>query len=239
MHYLIFRVQDKIDMTNIAVVGCIHGDVENLMKFLDKIALLNIDILICPGDFTDFAIPKGFTRLDIGKVILEELKSLGKPVLSVPGSWDGELIDLLKKEKVSIHAEGKIIDGIGFYGYGGAKTPFNTPFEPSEGEIELGLEKSYGEIKKAEIKVQVTHAPPSKTKVDMIVTGAHVGSVSVRNFVEKNQPNAAICAHIHESRGVDEIGKTKIINPGRFPEGYIGLIDIDDSRITTKVTSLI
>ncbi len=226
-------------MTSIVVVSCIHGDVENLMKFLDKIALLDSDIVICPGDFTDFSIPKGFSRLDIGKIILEELNNLGKPVITVPGSWDLELIQFLKKEGVSVHAEGKLIDGIGFYGYGGAKTPFSTPFEPSEGEIELGLEKSYGEVKKAEIKIQVTHAPPSRTKLDTIVGGAHVGSDAVRNFIENRQPNVAVCAHIHESRGVDDIGRTKLINSGRFPEGYIGLIEINDSKITTKVSSLI
>lgn len=223
----------------IATIACIHGDVENLMKFLDKMALHDIDVIICPGDLTDFLIPKGFNRQDIAKIILEELKGLGKNVLTVPGSWDGDLIDFLKKEKVSIHAEGKIIDGVGFYGYGGAKTPFNTPFEPTEGEIELGLEKSYSDVKNAKIKIQVTHAPPNRTKLDTIVSGAHVGSESVRDFIEKKQPNAAVCAHIHESRGVDDIGKTKIINPGRFPEGYVGFIEINDSKITTKVSSLI
>lgn len=226
-------------MTNVAVVSCIHGDVENLMKFLDKVSMLNIDIVVCPGDFTDFALPKGFTRLDMASIILGEIRGLGKPILTVPGSWDGEVIDFLKKEKVSVHAEGKIVDGIGFYGYGGARTPFNTPFEPSEGEIELGLERSFSDIKKATIKIQVTHAPPSRTKVDKIATGANVGSESVRSFIEKNQPNAAVCAHIHEGRGVDELGRTKIINSGRFPEGYVGLIGIDDSSITTKVVSLI
>lgn len=224
---------------NIAVVSCIHGDTENLMRFLDKIALLDIDVLVCPGDFTDFSIPKGFSRLDIAKLIMEELRSLGKPILAVPGSWDGELINYFKKEGVSVHAEGKVIGGIGFYGYGGAKTPFNTPFEPSEGEIELGLEKSYNEVKNAGMKVQITHSPPNGTKLDIIVSGAHVGSDSVRNFIETKQPNIAICAHIHESRGVDELGKTKIINSGRFPEGYVGLININDAKITTKVSSLI
>lgn len=209
------------------------------MKFVDKISLLNIDFVICPGDFTDFAIPKGFTRRDIGKLIIEELKGLGKPLMAVPGSWDKEIIDLLKKEKVSVHGEGKVIGGIGFYGYGGAKTPFNTPFEPSEGEIELGLEKSYNEIKSAGVKIQVTHAPPNRTKMDMIASGAHVGSDAVREFIEKKQPNVAICAHIHESRGVDELGKTKLINSGRFPEGYVGIIEINDSEMTTKVINLI
>ncbi|MBI1978585.1 MAG: metallophosphoesterase [Candidatus Aenigmarchaeota archaeon] len=226
-------------MTNIAVIGCIHGDIENLMRFLDKMALLKIDILVCPGDFTDFTTQKGFTRLDIGKIILEELRGLGKPILTVPGSWDGELLGFLKKENVSIHAEGRMIEDIGFYGYGGAKTPFNTPFEPSEGEIELGLEKAYNEIKKAKVKIQITHAPPFGTKLDVIASGAHVGSDVVRNFIESKSPDAAICAHIHEGRGTDVLEKTKLINPGRFPEGYLGLVEVNDSKIITKVTSLI
>lgn len=226
-------------MTKIAVVSCIHGDIENLMKFLDKISMMNVDAIVCPGDFTDFALPRGFTRLDIGKLIIEELRGLGKPVIAVPGSWDKDLIDLLKKEKISTHAEGKLIGDVGFYGYGGAKTPFNTPFEPSEGEIELGLEKGYGEIKKAAMKIQVTHAPPSRTKLDAIASGAHVGSEAVRSFIEDKRPDVAISAHIHEGRGVDELSGTKLLNAGRFPEGYVGLIDINDSMITTKVSSLI
>ncbi len=223
----------------VAVVSCIHGDIENLMKFLDKTGALKPDVLVCPGDFTDFSFPKGFNRLDMAKLILEEMKGLNVPILAVPGSWDGELIGFLKKEGISIHAEGRIIENVGFYGYGGAKTPFNTPFEPSEGEIELGLEKAFSEVKKAKIKIQVTHSPPSHTKLDVIVSGAHVGSNAVRSFIENRQPNVAVSSHIHESRGVDEIGKTKIMNSGRFPEGYVGMIEIRDSEITTKVISLI
>lgn len=223
----------------IAALGCIHGDIENLSRFLDKISLLDIDVIICPGDFTDYNIPKGFSRLDIGHIILEEMKSLGKPVLVVPGSWDKELVDLFRKEKVSIHGEGRTVGEIGFFGYGGAKTPFNTPFEPSEGEIEIGLEKALSEIKNTKIKVMVTHAPPIKTMLDIIPSGAHVGSEVIRKFIEKNQPNIAISSHIHESRGTDEIGKTKIINPGRFPEGHFGLITINDNEISGKISSLI
>ncbi len=226
-------------MSTIGVVGCIHGDIENLMKFVDMLSQFKMKTIICPGDFTDMSLPKGFTRVDVGKIILEELESLTKNIVTVPGSWDKDLLDLLKSKTISVHAEGKIVDGIGFYGYGGAKTPFNTPFEPSEGEIELGLEKAFNEVKKAKMKIQVTHAPPNGTKVDRIPSGAHVGSNAVRSFIERNAPNVAVSSHIHESRGVDELGATKLINPGRLPEGYAGLIEINDSLMTTKLISLI
>lgn len=226
-------------MATIGIVGCIHGDIENLMRFIDMMSSFKISTIVCPGDFTDTLIPKGFTRVDIGKIIVEELGALSKNIVTVPGSWDKEIVDFLKRNTISVHAEGKIVDGVGFYGYGGAKTPFNTPFEPSEGEMELGLEKAYSELKGAKLKIQVTHAPPNGTKLDKISSGAHVGSNAVRSFIETKHPDAAISAHIHESRGVDELESTKLINPGRFPEGYAGLIEINDSRMTTKVVSLI
>jgi len=226
-------------MVNILAISCFHSDIENLFNFIDKISFLNVDILVCPGDFTDYYLPKGFTRIDIAETILEELNSLKKPIIAVPGSWDKELIGFLDERGISVHGRGKIIDRIGFYGYGGAKTPFNTPFEPEEAEIENGLNRAFSGVKKCEITVQVTHAPPARTKLDVIATGAHVGSEAVRKFIEEKQPNAAICSHIHESRRVDEIGKTKIVNSGRLPEGYCGLVNIENGSVLAKIISLI
>lgn len=226
-------------LVNILAISCFHGDIENLLNFIDKLSSMNIDIVVCPGDFTDYSLPRGFTRVGLVEIILEGLKTLEKPIIAVPGSWDKEVIDFLEKRDISVHGSGKIIDKIGFYGYGGAKTPFGTPFEPEEDEIMTGLEKAFEDVKKAGVLVQVTHAPPARTDVDIITSGAHVGSEAVRKFIEEKQPNAAICAHIHEGRGVDEIGKTKIINSGRFPEGYCGMVTIEDGNAQGKIINLI
>lgn len=223
----------------IIAVGCIHNDVESLLRFFDSISEQSFDVLVCPGDFTDGALPKGFSGPEIAKLILEELKSLGKPVLAVPGSWDGNVVSLLEKEDVSLHGRGKIIDGVGFYGYGGAKTPFGLPLEPSEQEITEGLKRAYDKIAKADIKIQVTHAPPARTHLDTIPGGAHVGSEAVRKFLEDYQPQAAICAHIHEARGVDVVKNTKVVNTGRFPEGHYAVIEADGSAVSAKIVDLI
>jgi Icc-related predicted phosphoesterase len=223
---------------NILVISDIHNDIENILSYLDKVALLNADVIVCPGDFTDIA-QKGFSTTDIGNIIIEELKSLKKPIVAVPGNMDGDIISLLDEEKISIHGKGKIIQDVGFYGFGGAKTPFRTNLEPSEEEIETGLTKAYDEVKNAKLKVQVTHSPPAKTSVDMLYTGAHVGSEVVRNFIEEKKPIVAVTAHIHEARGIDHIGETKIINSGRFPEGSCGLITIKNGKAEVKLISLI
>lgn len=124
----------------IIVIGDIHNDVENIIALSDKIALLNFDVIVCPGDFTDVP-PRGFSREDIAMLIIQELKSFKKPLVAVPGNFDKEVIKILDEEDSNIHGKGKIIGDVGFYGYGGAKTPFNTPLEPNNEELQSGLEE--------------------------------------------------------------------------------------------------
>jgi Icc-related predicted phosphoesterase len=217
-----------------------HGDVENLLTYLDKIKELNFDVIVCPGDFTDVNTPKGFTQDDIAKLIISELKTLNVPVLTVPGNVDPKsIIELLEKEDVSLHGHGRIIDEYGFYGFGGAKTPFETSIEPSEEELKTGLLTAYKDVEGAKFKIQITHNPPINTVLDMIRSGIHVGSDAVRVSIKNYKPILAISAHIHEARGIDKINNTLLLNSGRFPEGYVGLVNIKDGVVTGKVLNII
>ena len=226
----------------IIAIGDVHNDIENLIQFLEKVKSLSPDVIVFSGDFIDIGIAfRGFSWSDMSKVVLEELNALNVPILAIPGNHDKDILPILEERGVSIHSNGKILDGVGFYGFGGAKTPFGTPFEPEEEELEAGLRKAYEKVKNAKIKVQITHNPPYNTKLDRITSGAHVGSKVVRKVIEELKPNVAICAHIHEARGVDTIGDTKMLNAGRFPEGYCGVIDIDvpNSNVSAKIVNLI
>lgn len=224
---------------NILAASCIHNDVENLLVLMDKLSQIDFDVIVFPGDFTDASLPKGFTRVDIAKLILSEFQNFGKPVVTVPGTWDKEIIEFLDKSETSVHGKGRVIDGVGFYGFGGARTPFNTPYEPSDAEIESGLRNAYESVKEAITLVQVTHAPPIDTGVDVAFSGAHVGSPAVRKMIEKVRPAAAICAHIHEAKGIDLINDTKVVNAGRFPEGSCALVNITGHVCSAKMLNLI
>lgn len=213
----------------ILAIADIHNDIENLMILLDK--LRDFEVIVCVGDITDINLPKGFTKEDLCRIFLEELKSLNVPIFMVPGNMDKEIIPILEEEDVSVHGRGIVYKNLGIYGYGGAKTPFSTPLEPDEEEIEFGLKKGWEMVKNSEKKLQLTHAPPYMTKLDLIAEGAHVGSKSVRKFIEDYEPNFAVCGHIQEGKGIDQIKNTKIVNPGRFPEGYCSLIDIEKGEI--------
>lgn len=221
----------------IAVIGCIHNDIENLPTLLDKVFSHNPKIIVMVGDLTDAEFIKGFDASDIAKIFLEEIKHYTKNFLVIPGTWDKDIISFWEKEGVSLHGKGLIIDNIGFYGFGGARTPFNTPYEPSESEIEEGLMKAYTYVRESKIKIQATHAPPYQTTVD-IVAGKHVGSIAVRKAIEILKPNIAVCSHIHESLGKDFIGNTIVLNVGKFVDGYFGLIEIKDDKIDADIVSL-
>lgn len=226
----------------LVVVGDVHSDIENIMHFLDKVKELKPDVLLFSGDFIDVAVGyKGFKNTDIAKVIIEELKSVGVPVFAVPGNQDKDVLEVIENSGISIHGKGKVYKNVGFYGFGGAKTPFGTPLEPEESELEAGIRKGYENIKDAKIKVQLTHAPPYNTRVDLIVSGAHVGSKVVKSLIEELKPDVSVCAHIHEARGVDDVCQTKVINAGRFPEGYCGLVEIDTetNNMSMKIVNLI
>ncbi len=228
------------DYMNIIVISDIHNDVENLLTYIDKISNFDFDVIICPGDFTDINTPKGFAQEDIAKIIIEALKTLKKPILCVPGNMDTkEIIDYFEKENISIHGKGKIIQNIGFYGYGGAKTPFNTNIEPTEEELEKNLKNAFKDVKNVKVKIQVTHNPPYGTRVDLLQNGMHVGSKIVRNIIQKENPLVAISAHIHEAKGTDNINNTFLMNSGKFSEGHFGLIKIEkDNKVNGKILNL-
>ena len=225
---------------DIIIISDIHGDVENLLVYLDKIREFRFDVVVSPGDFTDIDVPRGFTQEDVCRLILKELKSLKKPVVCVPGNVDScGVISVLEEEGVSVHGKGRIIKNLGFYGFGGAKTPFQTSIEPSEEELKLGLEKALKDIRNIKQKIQVTHNPPLETRLDVVQSGAHVGSKEVRNFIEFHGPAIAISSHIHEARGIDKLKGVFLINSGKFSEGYFGLINIEGNSVNGGVLNLI
>ena len=225
----------------IIAIGCIHNDIEKVPRLLDEIKeKFEPDVIVSVGDVLDAEFPKGIKPLDVGKIFINELRSYFERILVTPGTWDKDLINYYKREKILVHGNGIKIGDVGFYGFGGAQTPFNTPYEPDEKEIYEGLKSAYEDVKNCKYKIQLTHAPPKHTRVDMIFNGEHVGSKAVREFIEEKQPEVAICAHIHEGRGIDLIGKTKILNVGKFTEGYVGVIEIKkDGNIFTDIVNLI
>ena len=81
--------------------------------------------------------------------------------------------------------------------------------------------------------IYVIHAPPFNTKLDVITAGTHVGSKSIRKFIEQERPFLTLHGHIHESPEMsgswkDKIGKTTCINVGSsYPDDKLDCVVID------------
>ncbi len=219
-----FLIQKIILFMKLLIIADIHGQYKKLDPILDSVSN-DIDAILCPGDFTDmFDIPVGFTQLDIATIVLQKLLSLKKQLFCVPGNHDPhEILELFDEMGANLHNKNQKLNGLVFAGYGGASTPFNTLFEPTEQEVAAGLAKFKPDV-------LLVHAPPYDTNCDRISSGQHVGSKAIREFVQKTQPLLVVCAHIHEAAGQDVIGKTKIFYPGPAYEGWYGTVLIENGQ---------
>jgi len=83
------------------------------------------------------------------------------------------------------------------------------------------------------------HAPPYGTACDRLRSGEHVGSTAVRALVDREQPDLVLCGHIHEARGEDRVGRTRIVNPGPAAAGHYAVVEIEGSgRLDVRVAQI-
>jgi uncharacterized protein len=193
------------------------GDVHMAVKQMQKIAveLSTADLIILSGDLTNFG---GCVE---AKQVLEAARSYCPAVLALPGNLDcPEVIEFLQNERTALHGRHRRIDNLGVFGCGGSNiTPFHTPLEYQDEELGAILSQAYSEVADAPLQLMVSHTPPHATRLDRLINGTPVGSLSIRQFIVQHQPQICITGHIHESPGVDFIGRTKILNAGPFSAG--------------------
>ena len=206
--------------------GDIHEDTSNLVKI--KTILETADLIVVSGDLTNY-----HGKAEAGKV-LESIKKYNKHLLAQYGNLDQPEVDgYLTSEGINLHGNGYVFGDVGIFGCGGSSpTPFNTPSEIGESDIEKYLVNGYIKVKDAKWKIMVCHTPPKDTVIDVIRSGLHVGSSTVRDFIIQYKPHVCISGHIHESRGKDKIGDTIVLNAGMFRDGWYIEVVIDKGSIS-------
>lgn len=212
--------------------GDIHEDTSNLAKI--KSDLETADIIVLSGDLTNC-----HGKAETQKV-LDAIKKHNKHLLVQYGNMDlPEVNGYLTKEGINLHGNGYVFGDVGIFGCGASSpTPFHTPSEISEADIEQFLINGYNKVKNARWKVMVCHTPPKDTATDIIQNGMHVGSQMVRNFILQYKPHVCITGHIHESRAKDTIGNTVILNAGMARDGWYIEITIDKDSLTAGLKSV-
>ena len=212
--------------------GDVHGDTNNLIKI--KSELEDADLIVISGDLTNY-----HGKVEAKKV-LESIKRYNKRLLAQYGNLDQpEVNEYLTGEGINLHGNGYVFGDVGIFGCGGSSpTPFNTPSEISESDIKKYLTDGYTKVKNAKWKIMVCHTPPKDTVIDIVRSGIHVGSSTVRDFIVQYKPDVCISGHIHESRGKDEVGDTVVLNAGMFRDGWYIKINIDKEDVSAMLKAL-
>ena len=212
--------------------GDVHMATGNLARMSE--ILRDTDLIIVSGDLTNFG---GIE--DAGKVI-DDVRRACPHMLALSGNLDQrEVIPFLEAQGVALHGRGMMVDGIAIFGCGGSNiTPFKTPTELSEDEIYQTLRAGYEPVRDHRPLLMVCHTPPYETKCDRILSGRPVGSTGARRFIEEVGPEICISGHIHESPGVDRIGRTTILNAGPFKDGGYIVVEGGSDGLAARLEHL-
>jgi len=160
-----------------------------------------------------------------------------------------EIDDIIENAPVSTFAEGKVIDLGGFYlasmGWTNP-TPWNTFREAPEDVLAGKIEALVAKVPDLGRTIFNFHAPPYGSGLDEapalddtmrpIHGGAvmkPVGSVAVREAIQKYQPALSVHGHIHESRGIWKPGRTLSMNPGSsYNDGVLqgAVIELNEKK---------
>jgi Icc-related predicted phosphoesterase len=182
---------------------------------------------------------------------LEEKVPENVMVLMMPGNDDiWEIDEIISSSKRVINPLKKVVNME--YGYQIISldyvnpTPWNTPREADENEIMKMLEKYLEKIENTGKVICNFHCPPYNTNIDLApkldkklrpvykfgeLELQHVGSKSIRKFMEKYSPLLGLHGHIHEAEGYDKVGRTLVINPGsQYSAGMLKGIIVDLDR---------
>lgn len=213
-------------------VGDIHGNAGNLQR-IRKISKAR-GVLVS-GDLTNVG------GKSTARMLLDEIRSLNPNVYAQIGNMDTREVDrFLEESGVNVHNRILLLeDDVYLLGLGySIATPFNTPSEVSDEQLEKWLSAHRDKASRIKHLIFMTHTPPYGTKTDMLNSGANVGSRAVREFIEDVQPEVCITGHVHEANIEDHVGGTKVINPGTLSGGGYVWIKYDGVGLDAQLMTV-
>ena len=211
-------------MTDVLLIADLHGQFGKIDSFLE----LNPEAVFIAGDITNMgpvdAVDDVLSRIDV-------------PCFAVPGNCDPrEILDVLEhSDTVNMHGHHMNLGKMTIVGVGGSNpTPFNTPFELTDKQIDDVMNSAMKKMEKSMHNILLCHAPPFET-LDK-ANGEHVGSQSIRKHMKAF--DIVCCAHLHDQRGVIDIDGVKVINPGPAMDGYCAMLHFGNEARDIKVELL-
>lgn len=210
----------------------LHGNTAAIQQVLQQEE--KPDLVLLMGDITSFG------KRDAAEKVISVIDQYNLQTLGVHGNCDYDsVLEYMRERSMSLHSRCMLWNGVAFAGVGySLPCPGRTPGEIDEERFSRYLAAAAAELPAGFPFVLVTHEPPLDTKADLAYTGNHVGSRSIRDFIEEHQPIACLCGHIHEATGLDYIGDTLILNPGPLRRGGYVWASINDGAVEADIRTL-
>ena len=200
--------------TTLDVVTSLEGDKKNVDALFTKVMVENVERWI--------------------RFAGEKLKETKVRCFISPGNDDRwEIDEALGKSSMIANPELKVVNvddyhemiTMGFANH----TPWKSSREFDEGYLAEKIDAMASQVKDMKNAIFNLHCPPIDTGIDSApkldetlkpvsmagqIVMASAGSSAVKNAILKYQPLVGLHGHIHESRGVVSVGKTRCFNPG-------------------------
>ncbi|MET1123741.1 MAG: metallophosphoesterase [Archaeoglobaceae archaeon] len=201
----------------ILLISDIHSSFGNLKRVL---ADASFDIVAIAGDITNF-------RSEDVKHADAIIAKFGY-AYAVHGNCDYEEILEYDLDAIEfVHARSVRVDDFVLHGVGGSGiTPFNTPSEYGEDEMEFFFSK----FRLGERNFLLSHCPP-KGILDRTRFGMHAGCEVIRRHADDFE--LIMCGHIHESPGVFR-GSFVAVNPGPVFERRYALVETEGLNVELR-----
>ncbi len=205
------------------------ADIHGAYYYIEKLrhTIENIDLILLTGDITHFG------NADEADRIVTQLERICRQIAGVTGNCDpGDVDRYLTERGMNLHS--KVVEWKGYYlaGLGGSlPCPASTPNEYTENEAASVLQHLSTLRPKNAPFLLVSHQPPYGTLNDRLEHGEHVGSHSIRAFLEQHQPLACLTGHIHEGIGAGYLGTCAVLNPGPFRQGRYALLTFQNEKL--------
>ncbi len=187
------------------LVSDLHRDLEAAASVVERAT--GVDVVVGAGDFA-------VQRRGLDEIV-DVLSGIRAPTVLVPGNGESaEELDAACggwSAAHVLHGTGIELAGVPFFGLGGGVpvTPFGDwSYDLTEGEARTLLAGC------PEHAVLVSHSPP-RGHVDLDGSGRHLGSVAVRETIERRRPRLVVCGHVHASWGeLSALDGVPIVNAG-------------------------
>lgn len=225
-----------IEMKRIVLISDLHGK----PPYANKEDIDKCDFVLIGGDFSLGS--KSINKFEKEISLISEFLGSKKAYI-IPGNNDMpySLSFNYPPNLIYFHDKVDLIDSsenLVIIGFGGAKIGIRNAIAFPEDEIFMKLDalfKKQIELYPNARVILLVHDAPYNTKCDVSFMKKHIGSESIRKIIEHYQPILAVCGHIHESKAIDIIGKTHIVNAGENSHKHYAVIEIDDLHMKIEL----